>query len=75
MKLNVVLALLGHTAAVKLAREMQGADAYDSIGEKMPVNAFASHEVRAQQPVIEQEEPAPAYQYHEAELGTAQKKL
>jgi len=34
MKFNiVVLALLGQAAAVKIAREMQGADAYDNIGE------------------------------------------
>jgi len=43
MKLNVVLALLGHAAAVKIAREMQGADAYENVGESQPINSLASH--------------------------------
>jgi len=49
MKFNVVLALLGHAAAVKIAREMQ-ADAYDSIGEKMPTNSLATHTKFVAQP-------------------------
>ena len=49
MKFNVVLALLGHAAAVKIAREMQ-ADAYDSIGEKMPTNSLATHAKFVAQP-------------------------
>ena len=76
MKLNIViLALLGHTSAVNVLREKQGADAFDSFGDKNHQH-LATHLKSTYMPTIEKEQDvAQPYQYHEAELSNAQKKL